>query len=168
MNDKENNLHFIVNYVSNEHNFENVEDELQDELSKNALVMKLVGDRNEYSQVFIYKESAYLWIFFYCLVVCILISGYWIYERKKEISIRRAFGYSMSQVCILLLRDFLKLLMVGNLIAILLVALFRNTLSQGLIKIDYFIKDLLPLVSLIVPIVIIKYKMPIGDMNKKE
>ena len=59
----------------------------------------------------------YLLAYAFCIGNCVVAAELWALERKKEIAVRRAFGFSARQINRCLFREFLKLSLLSLLLA---------------------------------------------------
>lgn len=154
---------------------------LHDSFVKEVQVYGLVADRyastNYESMVGIHSNTGYFWIFAYSLIILTLVSNFWLRERKRELSIRKAFGYNTTQLVRLLLMDFCLLLILGVMAAVMLAMLLQHFLLEGIINLEGSLKNILmsigvsllmPVVSIIIPLLFINREMPVNNIGKKE
>lgn len=110
------------------------------------------------------NESRFLDVFGLVVLLSLVISAlgliglasYAAEKRRKEISIRKVLGSSVSQVARLVLIDFLKLAGIGNLVAIPLIYFVSNQwLNQFSFRIDFI--WWLPLMSFLICILLVAF-----------
>lgn len=104
------------------------------------------------------KLSVPMWMYIFCAVILVQISFFWIKSRKKEILIRRMFGYSVVRIMLLLALDLLKLLFLAAILFFIIQAVFfeRITLHTADIAIGIAYIAVTLGVCLILPAVMLK------------
>lgn len=124
------------------------------------------------------SDITYFWIYAYCGGISVLVSVFWIMQRKKELTIRKSFGYSNRQLIGFLAWELVKICMVSVLTAFGII-LFINGISGSFMN---YISDEIRLmlgtiflyvigttaVSMIYPVFCVLTKFPGADMNKRE
>ncbi len=166
-----------VSLRSNIYDVSLLRDSFVQEIQNYGLIGEVYGSNDYELMVGINNNTGYFWIFAYSLIIFALVSNFWFRERKKELSIRKAFGYNASHLVKLLLRDFMMLLIFGIMAAIILAMMIQGFLLEGIINFEGSLKNILisigisllmPIVSIIVPLLFIKREMPVNDIGKKE
>ncbi len=173
----EGSVQIFVSLLSNSYDVNLLHDSFAEEIRSCGLVEEMYGSTDYESMVGIHSNAGYFWIFAYSLIILTLVSNFWLRERKKELSIRKAFGYKASQLVKLLLWDFSLLLIFGMAAAVLLAMLIQRFLLEGIINLEGSLKNILmsvgvslliPVVSIIIPMLFINKEMPVNDIGKKE
>lgn len=123
-------------------------------------------------------DSTFFWIYAYCGGIVILISVFWIMQRKKELVIRKAYGYSDKRLVLFLAAEAGKLCAFSVLIAFFLSMLvnhfsdaYMNDWSDELLLfLGTTAGYLFSIVALIMvyPIFCVATKFSGADINKKE
>ena len=97
--------------------------ELSEKISANLYGQIQVADEKEDRDVFDSARkkinvmlSVILLVF--SLISCIVISDLWFSRRKKEFLIRKAFGYNMRQIAVLLIKEIGRMSLVSLLVSI--------------------------------------------------
>ena len=67
-------------------------------------------------------------LFLFCLINCVVVSIYWMQKRRREIAVRRLYGYTVVQIAVMMWKELLRVMAAA---AILLV-LFHVVL-QGIV-----------------------------------
>ncbi len=68
-------------------------------------------------------------LYIFSVIHCIIISGYWINMRNKEIAIRKAFGWSNRMIILLIMRELFQLAVCSFIIFSLAENLFLHYLN---------------------------------------
>lgn len=129
-----------------------------------------------YDEVSSEKDVYFYLILLYCVGITIMISVFWMYERKKELIIRRRYGYSSKDILCMLIKE-LVVMSVVSIVLSLAVILCLNVSAIGhMISVTMNIKLLaittimyeifVVTVSLIFPTFIIFKKIPNIRMNR--
>lgn len=123
-------------------------------------------------------DSTFFWIYAYCGGIVILISVFWIMQRKKELMIRKAYGYSNKRLVFFLAVEAGRLCTFSVFIVALIIMLvngfsgaYMNDLSDELLLLlGTIIVYLLSIVALIMmyPIFCVVTKFSGAEINKKE
>lgn len=102
-------------------------------------------------------------LFIFCMVNCIVVSIYWMQKRRREIAVRRLYGYTVFQIAVMMWKELLKVMA----LAAILLALFHVVL-QGIVvrqlpdfSLYYLIRSgiLFVLFSLITSVITIFYPL---------
>lgn len=166
-----------VSLRSNSYDVSLLRDSFVQEIQNYGLIEEMYSSADYEGMVGIHNNTGYFWIFAYSLIIFALVSNFWFRERKKELSIRRAFGYHASHLVKLLLGDFMLLLIFGIVAAIILAVMIQGFLLEGIINLEGSLKNILismgislmmPIVSIMVPLFFIKREMPVNNIGKKE
>lgn len=167
----------FISLESNLHDINAYSKTLINDVSPYGLLYREAKDEDYYGMVSVIKTRSYFWVFTYCLLIDVIVSCYWVYERRRELSIRRAFGYSKKDVVKLMLSDFFGQLLPALLCAAVIAGIIQKFLLVGVISVSSTLVDnvtalafsmLIPMVSMCVPLYAICYKVPIIEIEKRE
>lgn len=170
-------IQISVSLVSNSYDVNLLRDSFIKGIQDYGLVVERYASTDYESMVGIHSNIGYFWIFAYSLIILTLVSNFWLRERKRELSIRKAFGYNTTQLVRLLLMDFCLLLILGVMAAVMLAMLLQHFLLEGIINLEGSLKNILmsigvsllmPVVSIIIPLLFINREMPVNNIGKKE
>lgn len=139
-----------------------------------------VVSRESNTNVYVNADSdgTFFWIYAYCGGISVLVSVFWIMQRKKELIIRKAYGYSNRRLIRFLACELIKICMMSVLTAFGVILLingisgsFMNYISDEMLL---MLKTILLymagtiIVSMIYPVFCVLAKFPGADMNKRE
>ncbi|MGN0166251.1 MAG: FtsX-like permease family protein [Lachnospiraceae bacterium] len=94
---------------------------------KNA-ILRIYPDAKVYAEeisndVMYDKDSEYikfyLMIYVFCVVNCMVAAQFWVMERKREIAIRKAYGFSSAKLFVSLYLEFLKVASVSMVLCLI-------------------------------------------------
>lgn len=103
----------------------NVREFAQDVIANlNENIRGSLEDSSSYSLVIVDKETTekfYFYIYVFAIVICIIISELWIYERKEEIAVLKTTGFSVFNIAERVYKSLFFIVMVGAIISWVLV-----------------------------------------------
>ena len=76
-----------------------------------------------------YQQYAYL-LYLFSIILIIMITEFWIAQRKKEFAIRRAVGYSKWQIIRMLAGELFKLILIASVFLLLAQLIFRQIIPS--------------------------------------
>lgn len=122
------------------------------------------------------RGNFYILIFVFSIVNCMIICEFWIHQRRREIAVRKAYGYSNIQVIKLISMSMFKIVMISCVLGyILQVCISRIMEGQGIYFkwsvrniVNVFCLILLTtVISMVVPIYKIIKRTPIQELTQK-
>ena len=130
-----NNVNLQITMQSNT-SLDTIYQELSEKISTDLYAKIQVADEKEDRDVFDSARkkinvmlSVILLIF--SVISCIVISDLWFSRRKKEFLIRKAFGYNMRQIAVVLIKEISKMSLVSLFISILLQMIYSYCKHYG-------------------------------------
>ncbi len=95
--------------------------------SKNSLISyrKINDSKNIFNNVLSQSNVIAIGLFFFALLNTIIISYYWIAVRKREIAIRKSFGFTNYQILKIIFKELFQLILLSTLCS-LIVQVFFN------------------------------------------
>ncbi len=159
--------------------------DMAEEIEKARTALSKIGscsvNSSEYNEgvtISLDSESTFFWIYVYCGGISILISAFWIIQRKKELVIRRAYGYSNKRLIGFLAAEYIKI-SAASLAAAAIVIMTANKISDNYMNrvsdeiMLFFVTTIIYLIvttvtAMLYPIFHILNSMPDADINKKD
>ena len=159
--------------------------EMAEDIEKTRTALSKMGscsvnssEYNEEATVNLDSGSTYFWIYVYCGGISVLISVFWIIQRKKELVIRRAYGYSNKRLIGFLAAEYIKISAV-SLAAAAIIILAVNKISDNYMNrtsdeiVLFIVTTIIYLIvatvtAMLYPIFHILNSMPDADINKKD
>lgn len=74
--------------------------------------------------------NIYFLIYFFAIINCIIVSEFWIEQRKREIAIRKAFGMSNLQIISMLFREMLRISCFAAILCVFLQIIFSGLIGN--------------------------------------
>lgn len=100
--------------------------DMENSLKKYGELCEVDIDYVFYTEVSSEKDIAFYLILLYCAVITIMISMFWMHERKKEIVIRKKYGYSREKLIFLLLKELFYISLISVIFALLIIIIINN------------------------------------------
>lgn len=95
--------------------------------------------------------NIYFLIYFFAIINCIIVSEFWIEQRKREIAIRKAFGMSNLQIIGMLFREMLGISCFAAILCVFLQIIFSKLIGNVFnIYIGASFGDVLIMIAMIV------------------
>ena len=118
---------------SEHHNVSQTFMEINRSLARRCYIMKEDGiepfEATEISTIN-YGRNLYL-VYVYCIITVVIIMQLWLLERKKEISIRRAYGYTRIDIIKVLIIDLFRLIFISTVICIVIQIIIESIVRDG-------------------------------------
>ncbi len=97
-------------------------------------------------------------VYLFCIVNCVIISYFWIFKRRKEIAIRKAFGISNIKIGLMLFKEMLCMMIFSLILFVLLFGAFSMIVGQDIgLKLDFTTVAIVAGVILITSLISIIY-----------
>lgn len=71
-------------------------------------------------------------VYVFCAVNCVIVSYFWIFKRRKEIAIRKAFGISDTRIAFMLFKEMLYMMLFSLILFVLLFGTFNLIMGQSI------------------------------------
>lgn len=116
-------------------------------------------------------------IYIFSVIHCMLIAGYWINNRKREVAIRKAFGWENKQIIVYIMKSIMKivigsLLLFGVIEALFLQYAMMKILKQlglsGLLEQVITRQDILVIVALFMGTILVSVIRPMIKVIKEK
>lgn len=161
-------------------NFNNMDEEIKyfDGVLNKEASFSVTDNQYNDNYIVAQKNDIYFWIYLYCAFICILVSVYWIMERRNEIIIRKAYGYSDLRLIGFIAFQIVKLLTAAIITAIF-IALIINLVYNA--NMNYAIDEAKTftltiaifvisgiMITMICPMISVLRKFSGEGINKKE
>ena len=117
-------------FQSNEADVEEVYEALSEKLLPYGDFVSRPDDYEIYTEVSTEKNYGYYGMLLYCVIVMVLVSIYWVSTRKRELLLKRVFGYSTGRLIMELLAELIMLCVIALGIGILAVARVNHFTSE--------------------------------------
>lgn len=165
-------------FQSDKYDMEGEIEKTRTTLSKTGSCFVNSSEYNEGVTVNLDSGSTYFWIYVYCGGISVLISAFWIIQRKKELVIRRAYGYSNKRLIGFLASEYMKISAVSLVAAAIVIMtinkIFNNYMNRASDEIILFFATTViyliatTITAMLYPIFHILNSMPDADINKKD
>lgn len=95
-------------------------------------VVEASYEGNEQNYLYIVYNTLFLFgALLFSLFTCFVVADLWIYGRKKELILRRAYGYSMAKIATTILFDVFKLYVVALILALVIQLLYELAIGDN-------------------------------------
>ena len=113
------------------------------------------------------RGDFYILVFIFSIVNCMIICEFWIHQRRREIAIRKAYGYSNMQVVKLITSSMFKIIIASCVCGYLLQVCFSHIMEQQGIKFEWSVLNIIRVIILIIMTTIISMVVPICKIIKR-
>lgn len=127
---------------------------------KDETVDRMVAAKQQINQYFMYVT------FIFTLINCMVISNIWIKRRHNELVIRRTFGYSMSDIIKLILKDMSVYAVISLAIGIVLQTIYSYTFGKNMLDMKFVGENALFLLVILGLIVVVSAMIPVMHIRK--
>ncbi|MBE5965301.1 MAG: ABC transporter permease [Lachnospira sp.] len=144
---RESTTSYIVTYSSDVYDYMKIMQELGKKLNEYNFTDVIKTDNtnnsvsNEINKFMTQaKRIVTIMVIVFCLINCFVVTNLWIESRKKEISIRKSYGYDTHYIVLMIIADLMKYVFVSVVMA-LVMQLIYSAIRDREIIISYISKD---------------------------
>lgn len=113
------------------------------------------------------RANFYVMAFIFCVVNCMVICEFWIYQRRREFAVRKAYGYSSRQIVKLVAWDMLKTITVSCVLGYVFQVIVMYIMGEYDVYFGLSVLNILKVIALILCTTIISISIPVIKVIKR-
>lgn len=121
---------------------------------------KLLNAKSQFNKIFMYMT------FIFTLFNCIVISDIWLKRRYNEFVIRRTFGYSMTDMAKLLVKDIFVYALFALAVGAAVQGIYSSVLGKSGVNPEYIINNALFLAAVVIVVIAATVAVPLIQIRK--